>query len=136
MEDLKDRYEIIEEAATDAIVTLDEDGTILSISKAAERIFGFNVSDMAGKPIEIIVPQYKRFIREARSEGANIQVVEVPGRHKSGKEIQLELSFGEYNKGNRHFYTSVIRDLALRRDADRRLAAQYAVTRALAESTS
>jgi hypothetical protein len=30
MEELKDRYEIIEEAASDAIVTLDAEGKILS----------------------------------------------------------------------------------------------------------
>ena len=35
MEELKDRYEIIEETASDAIVTLDEPGRILSISRAA-----------------------------------------------------------------------------------------------------
>ena len=136
MEDLKDRCEIIEEAATDAIVTLDEGGTILSISKAAEQIFGFKVPEMAGHPIETIVPDYKRYVEHARSAGASLQVLEVVGRRKGGKEIHLELSLGEYNKNDRHFYTSIIRDVALRKSTDRRLAAQYAVTRALAESSS
>src|SRR5262245_31901051 len=104
MEDLKDRFEIIEEAATDAIVTLDELGTILSVSKAAERIFGYNLSEMTGRSIETVIPQYKRRLDQARAEGANRQVVDVAGRHKSGKEVHLELSLGEYNKGNRHFY--------------------------------
>src|SRR5436190_6606902 len=136
MEDLQERYEIIEEAATDAIATLNDIGIILSISKAAERIFGFPVSEMTGQPIETIVPDYKRYVDQARRAGASLQVLEVSGRRKGGKEIQLELSLGEYSKNDRHFYTSIIRDVALRKDTDRRLAAQYAVTRALAESTS
>ena len=89
MEDLQDRYEIIEEAATDAIVTLNEGGTILSISKAAEQIFGFKVPEMAGHPIETIVPDYKRYVEHARSAGASLQVLEVVGRRKGGKEIHL-----------------------------------------------
>jgi len=135
MEELKDRYEIIEEAATDAIVTLNERGTILSISKAAERIFGYSVPEMTGKPIESIVPDYQQQLEQSRG-ASGPKVVEVYGRHRSGKEVQLELSLGEYNKNNRHFYTSIIRDVALRKVIDRRLAAQYAVTRALAESAS
>jgi two-component system sensor kinase len=136
MEELKDRYEIIEEAATDAIATLDDRGTILSISKAAERIFGFTHAEMTGEPIETIIPEYKNYLKQLRGVGGGPQVLEIAGRHKSGKQVQLELSFGEYYKNDRHFYTTIIRDIALRKETDRRLAAQYAVTRALAESAS
>ena len=138
MEELKDRdrYEIIEEASTDAIVTIDEDGKILSISRAAERIFGHSVPEMVGQPVDRIIPNYKVHVQEARRRGKNVPVVEVIGVHKGGKQVQLELSFGEYNKNNRHVYTAIIRDIASRKDTDRRLAAQFAVTRALAESSS
>jgi hypothetical protein len=46
------------------------------------------------------------------------------------------LSLGEYKKNNKHVFTAIIRDIAARKDTDRRLAAQFAVTRALAESFS
>src|SRR5262245_61535818 len=136
MEDLKDRYEIIEEAASDAIVTIDAQGKILSISRAAERIFGFGVNEMVGQTLERIIPDYKEHVEEARRRGKKAPVVEVTGMHKSGKQVQLELSLGEYNKNNKHVYTGIIRDIASRKDTDRRLAAQFAVTRALAESSS
>jgi len=136
MEELKDRYEIIEEAATDAIVTTDEEGRILSISRAAERIFGHSVQDIVGKPLDQIIPDYKHCMEQARQKGRKAPVVEVKGLHKSGKQVQLELSLGEYNKNNRHIYTGILRDIAPRKDTDRRLAAQFAVTRALAESSS
>ena len=136
MEELKDRYEIIEETASDAIVTIDEQGRILSISRAAERIFGHSVPDMVGQPADRIIPNYKEYVEESRKRGKSSHVVEVTGIHKSGKPIQLELSLGEYKKNNKHIYTGIIRDIATRKDTDRRLAAQFAVTRALAESSS
>ncbi len=136
MEELKDRYEIIEEAATDAIATIDDHDHILSISRAAERIFGFAVSEMEGQPIDALIPNYRTHLDEARKSKSNLQVIEVGGLRKNGKQIQLELSLGEYKKNNRHIFTAIIRDIAPRKDTDRRLAAQFAVTRALAESSS
>jgi PAS domain S-box-containing protein len=136
MEQLKDRYEIIEEAASDAIVTIDQDCRILSISRAAESIFGYSVHEMVGQSVERIIPKYKKHIDELRRKGKAERVLEVTGVHKSGKQAQLELSLGEYNKNNRHIYTGIIRDIASRKGTDRRLAAQFAVTRALAESSS
>ena len=136
MEDLQDRYEIIQEAASDAIVTLDAEGRILSISRAAERIFGYSVAEIIGQSLDRFIPEYTSHIDEVRRKGRKPPVVEVVGIHKSGKQVQLELSLGEYNKNNKHVYTGVIRDIASRKDTDRRLAAQFAVTRALAESSS
>jgi len=135
MEELRERYEIIEEAASDAIVTIDEGARILSVSRAAERIFGYGIPEMLGQPIDLVIPQYKQHVAEAR-RGKDVPVVEVTGIHKTGKQIQLELSVGEYNKHNRHIYTAIVRDIAPRKETDRRLAAQFAVTRALAESSS
>src|SRR5262245_30202371 len=136
MEELKDRYEIIEETASDAIVTIDQDDKILSISRAAERIFGYSVRDIVGQPLDRIIPDYKRHVDEARRKSKSAPVVEVLGVHKSGRQEQLELSLGEYKKDNKHIYTAIIRDIATRKGTDRRLAAQFAVTRALAESSS
>ena len=136
MEELRERCEIIEEAASDAIVTLDKQGHILSISRAAERIFGYSVAEIVGQSLDRFIPEYRRRIEQARQKDAKAAVAEVTGVHKSGKHVQLELSLGEYNKNDRHVYTGIIRDIASRKGTDRRLAAQFAVTRALAESSS
>src|SRR4030095_4993084 len=101
-----------------------------------ESIFGYSVHEMVGQSVERIIPKYKKHIDELRRKGKAERVLEVTGVHKSGKQAQLELSLGEYNKNNRHIYTGIIRDIASRKGTDRRLAAQFAVTRALAESSS
>lgn len=129
IDDLRERYEIIEEAATDAIVTFDDAGKILTASRALERIFGYSLDEMHGLTIDRLIPGFQK---EASRPGA----MEVTGRHKAGKNIQVELALGEYKKNNKHIYTGIIRDIASRKDTDRRLAAGFAVTRALAESSS
>src|SRR5437762_2435575 len=101
MEELNERYEIIEEAASDAIVTIDEQGRILSISRASERMFGYSVPEMVGQPVDRIIPNYQKYVEETRQRGKSPSVVEVSGVHKGGKQIQLELSLGEYNKNNK-----------------------------------
>jgi PAS domain S-box-containing protein len=136
IDELRERYEIIEEAASDAIVTIDDDGKILTASRAAERIFGYSLDEMNRLSIDRLIPAFNERLSEARQSGTKHGAWEVTGRHKSGKDIQLELTLGEYKKNNRHVYTGIIRDIALRKDTDRRLAAQFAVTRALAESSS
>src|SRR5262245_15781878 len=109
MEELRDQYEIIEEAATDAILTIDEQGRILSISRAAERIFGYRVDEMIGQRLDQIISSYKDCIEQVRKEGKSTEVFEVTGVDKSGKQIPLELSLGEYKKDTRHVYTGIIR---------------------------
>ena len=54
--------------------------------------------------------------------------VELPGLHKSGKEISLELSFGEFQKDGRRFFTGIARDVTLRKQDEKRLAALQKVT--------
>src|SRR5262245_10259942 len=136
MEELRDQYEVIEQGATDAIVTLDERGRILSISRAAERIFGYGIEELIGQSLDRIIPDYKKHIEQVRRQGEKSRVLEVSGVHKTGKQVTLELSIGEYKKNNKHLYTGIIRDIGPRKNTDRRLAAQFAVTRALAESSS
>jgi PAS domain S-box-containing protein len=128
IDELRERYEIIAEAASDAIIIIDDHGKILSASRAAERIFGYSQHEMVGLTLDKLIPGHSTPVKR--------DAFEVSARHKAGKEIQVELTIGEYQKNNRHFYTGVVRDIAQRKDWDRRLAAQFALTRALAESSS
>jgi signal transduction histidine kinase len=44
--------------------------------------------------------------------------VELPGQHKSGDEIPLELSFGEFEKDGKRFFTGIARDISERKKAE------------------
>src|SRR5262249_12962821 len=46
------------------------------------------------------------------------QVIELPGLHKSGREIPLEISFNEFTKGEKRFFTGIARDITERKRAE------------------
>src|SRR5262249_10462642 len=50
------RFRTLVETATDAILTVDEDGRILFANRASERIFGYPVSAIIGEPVVSLVP--------------------------------------------------------------------------------
>jgi len=136
------RSRTVVETVADAVVTVDASGTILSANRAAERIFGYAADELPGRPLTMLMPDYLRRLHE---EGMRRYVetgvkhiswggVELPGLHKSGREIPLEISFGEFALGGRRYFTGIARDISARKRTQARLAAQYAVTRALAEA--
>ena len=135
------RSRIVVETLADAVVTIDESSVIRYANPAAERIFGYERDELVGLHMTALMPDYLRRLHE---EGIHRYIetgvkhiswegVELPGLHKSGREVALEVSFGEFALGGRRYFTGVARDITERKRLDARLAAQYEVTRALAE---
>ena len=133
-------YRAITEAATDAIITIDSDSTILIVNPAAERIFGYSAEEMIGQPLTMLMPEYLRHLHKAgisrypETGRRHMQwaAVQLPGLHKSGSEIPLELSFAEFTNDNGRFFTGIARDISERKRLQERQArlARHAVLHA------
>ena len=131
---------IITETASDAIITIDTASTILFVNRAAENIFGYSIEEMTGANLTMLMPDYLRHLHrqglqnyiETGQKHIAWDAVELPGLHKSGKEITLELSFGEFNKDGVRFFTGIARDISRRKRDERRLALQHSVAEILA----
>ena len=135
---------VIADTASDAIISIDEESTILFINRAGEGIFGYTRAELIGKSLTILMPEYLRHLHRAGLERyvatgtrhISWEAVELPGLHKDGREIPLEISFGEFVEDGRRFFTGIARDITERRKLQRRLSAQFQVARILAESDS
>lgn len=135
---------IIAETASDAIITIDQNSIIHFVNRAAERIFGYTREEMLGQELTMLMPDYLRHVHKAGIQRytetgrrhIDWEAVALPGLHKNGKEIPLELSFGEYTENGQHFFTGIARDISERRQFEKRLAAQYQIARILAEADS
>ncbi|HLM57563.1 MAG TPA: PAS domain S-box protein, partial [Pyrinomonadaceae bacterium] len=131
------------ETVADAVVTIDEGSVMRFVNPAAERIFGYGAGEMLGENLAMLMPDYLRRLHEAgmrRYMETGVKHiswagVELPALHRDGREIPVEVSFGEFRFKGRRYFTGVIRDISARRRNERRLQAQYDVTRALAEAT-
>jgi PAS domain S-box-containing protein len=125
----EDRFRTLAETASDAIITIDEESRIVYVNEAAEHVFGYSIAEMLGADLTILMPEYLRHLHEAGlnryietgHKHIGWEAVELPGLHRSGREIPLELSFGEFTKNNQRFFTGIARDVTERKQAEEAL---------------
>ena len=136
------RFLTFAENAADAIIIIDAGSVIHFINRAAERIFGYPVSELLGQNLTMLMPDYLRHVHSAGmerylTEGVrhiSWSGVELPGLRRDGREVELEISFGELVEHGERYFTGIARDITERKRAARRLAAHHGVTRVLAEA--
>lgn len=123
-------YRVITETATDAIVTIDIESTILFVNMAVEKIFGYTSVELLGRNLSMLMPEsmrhshttsLKRYLETGKKNIA-WNGVELTGLHKSGKTIPLDVSFGESSITDKPIFTGIIRDISARKQADEALA--------------
>ncbi len=122
-------YRAVAEAAPDAIITIDSESTILLVNPAAETIFGYTAEEMLGRSLTMLMPRYQRHLHregigrylETGRRHMEWAGVQLPGLHKNGEEIALEISFLEFAKSGRRFFTGIVRNVTERKHAQEAL---------------
>ena len=123
------RFRTLAETASDAIITIDEYSTIIFVNPAAEQVFGYPMAEMQGANLTILMPDYLRHLHQAGmnryietgKRHLNWLAIELPGRHKTGCEIPLEISFGEFARNGQRLFTGIVRDMTERKRAEEAL---------------
>lgn len=121
----EDRFRTLAETASDAIITIDESGHIVFVNPAVEKVFGYPPEKMVGEDLTMLMPEYLRHLhhagfkryQETGKKHISWEAVELPGLHQSGREIPLELSFGEFVRNERRYFTGIVRDISERKQA-------------------
>jgi two-component system sensor kinase FixL len=113
----------------DAMIVIDEQGTILSFSAAAERMFGYGEADVLGDNVRMLMPspdreRHDQYLVNYLTTGKR-KIIGV-GRvttalHRDGNTFPIELSIGEAWLGERRIFTGFIRDLTERQQTLLRL---------------
>jgi PAS domain S-box-containing protein len=125
----EERFRTLAETASDAIITINEDSIITFVNPATEQVFGYTSEELIGAGLPLLMPEYLRHLHEAGfgryvrtgEKHLSWQAIELPGLHKSGREIPLELSFGEFTKDDRRYFTGIVRDVTERKRAEEAL---------------
>ena len=127
-----DSLRSILDTAVDGIITIKPDGTIDKFNRAAERIFGYQEKEVAGKNITILMPSPYRdehdgylknymMTRQPHIIGVGR---EVQGRRKDGSLFPIDLAVGECGSGADLRFTGFVRDITVRKEHERRLREQ------------
>lgn len=112
-----------------ALVSVDATGVIRFVNQAAAALFGYDVEDMIGEPVEIIIPE--RF-RQAHGSGFARAIgggtlatggksVEVHGCRRDGSEFPIELTLCAWQEQGEVGAGAVIKDITERREHETRL---------------
>lgn len=113
----------------DAMIVIDERGTMRSFSHAAERLFGYSGAEAIGRNVKILMPSpyreehdayLERYRRTGERKIIGIGRV-VAGERKDGSTFPLELSVAEVKTGTGRLFTGFIRDLTERQESETRL---------------
>jgi PAS domain S-box-containing protein len=129
LEESKARAQAILETTIDGIVTVDEDGIILSFNRSAERIFGYSEEEILGKNVKELMPDTHRYrhdsFMERYFETGERRVVgfrrELVGRRKDGKLFPMELSVSEVKWHGNRIFTGVFNDISERRRLEKEI---------------
>ncbi|HKJ93288.1 MAG TPA: ATP-binding protein, partial [Longimicrobiales bacterium] len=122
----EERYRFVAESASDGIVTIDADAVILFANRAAEKIFGQSITEMVGRPFTDFMPErYRAEQGEALMKYLDTVITSHPdyalqltGLRRGGREVALEITFGEYMKGGDHVFTGIVRDVTERKQVE------------------
>ena len=123
------RLRSILDTVPDAIVVIDERGTIQSFSPAAVRLFGYGEAEVAGKNVSLLMPSPYREAHDSYLEryhttgerriiGIGRVVV---GLRKNGETFPMELAVGEFRVAQGRYFTGFVRDLTEQQRVARRL---------------
>lgn len=116
------RFRTLAETASDAIITVNEEGRIVFNNPAAEQVFGHAPGELTGANITSIIPAYEAHTYGGgRRAGAERNVVEMLGRRRDGSEFPMEISAGMFEQDGARFRTVIARDVSERKRAEEEL---------------
>jgi PAS domain S-box-containing protein len=125
------------EFAPDAVLVINEGGSIERANAKTEQIFGYPRAELIGRPIEILVPERlaarhrefrTNYIREPRTRpmGAGLELF---GLRKGGVEFPVDIMLSPVQGREGRVVLAVVRDITERRLAERSLAANETLLR-------
>ncbi|MBU2513679.1 PAS domain S-box protein [bacterium] len=110
----------------DAIITINVNARVESFNPAAEKIFGYNSSDIIGKNINTLMPEpfksahdgyLKAFLNTGISKIIGVGR-EVKGLRKDGGITDLDLAITEMSVGQKRLFIGILRDISDRKKAE------------------
>jgi len=116
-------FQLLLDAAPDAMVVVDQDGKIVLVNTQTERLFGYQREEILGLDVEVLIPERLReqhclhrkgFFAQphVRLMGAGLELF---GVRKGGGEFPVEVSLSPVDTGEGFLVTSAIRDITERK---------------------
>lgn len=123
------RLESIVHSAMDAIITVDEEQTIILFNQAAEKMFHCPAGEAMGRPLDRFIParfreahheHIKMFGRSGATSRQMGALGTITGLRANGEEFPIEASISQVGVDAKKYFTVILRDIAERKRAEQR----------------
>jgi PAS domain S-box-containing protein len=139
---MEGRYRGLLEAAPDAMVVVNQDGEIVLLNVQAEKQFGYSRDELVGQKVKNIIPEgfAERLIADGTRSAAEALAqqigtgIELIARRKNRSEFPIEIMLSPLESAEGTLVTAAIRDISVRRAAERHLAQMEGRYRGLLEA--
>lgn len=120
----EERVRTIAGAALDAVMMMENDGSIGFWNEAAERIFGYSEAEAMGRDLHALLAaeqyqvEFKQAFRHFQQTGSGAamgKVLELRARRKNGEEFPVEVSISPVRIGGKWHAVGIIRDITERK---------------------
>jgi PAS domain S-box-containing protein len=136
------KYRGLLEAAPDAMVVVDQGGEIVLLNVQAEKQFGYSRDELLGQKVKNIIPEgfAERLIADGTRSAAEALAqqigtgIELIARRKDGTEFPIEIMLSPLESAEGTLVTAAIRDISVRRAAEKHLAQMEGRYRGLLEA--
>ncbi|MGR8981542.1 MAG: PAS domain S-box protein, partial [Gammaproteobacteria bacterium] len=111
------------DSAIDAIITINETGTIIRVNPAAVNMFGYSQQELLGSNVKLLVPEPDRsqhdayiqnFLQTGQSKIIGIGR-EVEAQCKDGRLLPCDLAITEVKLPNKRLFKGILRDISERK---------------------
>jgi len=135
------KYRGLLEAAPDAMVVVNQRGEIVLLNVQAEKQFGYHRDELLGQKVTNIIPEgfAERLIADGTRSAAEALAqqigtgIELKGRRKDRSEFPIEIMLSPLENPEGILVTAAIRDISLRKAAEKGLAQMEGRYRGLLE---
>jgi two-component system, cell cycle sensor histidine kinase and response regulator CckA len=136
------QYRALPEAAPDAMVIVNQAGEIVLLNQQAEKQFGYERDELVGQEVGHIIPEgfAERLIADGLRSAADALAqqfgtgIELTGRRKNGSEFPMEMMLSPFESGEGILVAAAIRDISVRKNAEKHLAQMEGRYRGLLEA--
>ena len=120
----REQYRAVTETASDAIISADDQGRIVYLNRAAQRILGYSADEALGQPLTLLMPErfqqphqlgFQRFMTTGQAHIIG-KTLELVATRKDGKEFPVEISVSNWTTANRTYFTAILRDITARKE--------------------
>jgi PAS domain S-box-containing protein len=124
------RFRELIDNAPDAILQVDERGTVLIANRTAERMFGYTREELLGNNVDQLVPQASRaahaqqrdqFLRSGAPRLMGERIENLHARRKDGSVFPAEIGLSPVKTDAGLFVTAVVRDVTDRKRLEQEL---------------